>query len=65
MKCRRCSRSAVYQEPGFNGAERFWCTWRGSWREKVCKHFKEGNPKRAVLDVYVTLDDAAVNGYYE
>lgn len=65
MKCLRCNRAALYQEPGFNGMERCWCTRRGSWREKGCKHFKRGEPMRAVFHVYVTLSDAAVNGYGE
>ena len=66
MKCRRCSKAALYQEPGFNGLERCWCTRRDAWRDNGCKkHFKKGKPRRAVFHVYVTLDDAAVNGWDE
>lgn len=62
MKCRRCSRAALYQEPGFNGVEKAYCTKRGEWRDG-CKKGKRGKPKRAVLDVYVTVDGlAAVEG---
>lgn len=66
MRCFRCNSAALYQEPGFNGIERCWCTRRESWRDKGCKHFKKGEPRRAALDVYVTIDGvAAVNGWDE
>ena len=65
MRCIRCKMAALYQEPGFTGQERAWCTKRGEWREK-CKKGKRGKPMRAVLDVYVTVDGiAAVNGDME
>lgn len=63
MKCTRCRRAALYQEPGFNGRERTYCTKRGEWRKR-CGKGKRGKPTRAVLDVYVTIDGlAAVNGF--
>lgn len=62
MRCVRCKRAALYQEAGFMGRERTWCTMRGEWR-KGCKKGKRGRPVRAVLDVYVTIDGlAAANG---
>ena len=62
MRCVHCKKAALYQEPGFTGRERTWCTKRGEWREK-CGEGKRGKPMRAVLDVYVTIDGlAAVNG---
>lgn len=62
MHCTDCKRAALYQEPGFTGCERAWCTRRGEWREK-CGKGKRGRPMRAVLDVYVSVDGlAAVNG---
>ena len=65
MRCVRCERAALYQEPGFNGVERTYCTTRGEWRER-CRHGKRGKPRRAVLDVYVTIDGAAaVEGRYD
>ena len=63
MRCVRCKMAALYQEPGFNGVERTWCTKRGGWREG-CHKGKEGRPRRACLDVYVSVDGtAAVNGW--
>lgn len=65
MKCVRCRHAALYQEPGFNGVERTWCTKRDEWRER-CGKGKRGKPMRAVLDVYVTIDGlGAVNGWGE
>lgn len=62
MKCRRCSRAALYLVPGFVHEERTWCTRSGEWRGG-CKKGRRGKPKRAVLDVYVTIDGlAAVDG---
>lgn len=66
MKCLRCNRAALYQEPGFNGKETCWCTLRNTWREKGCRHFRKGKPRRAVPDVFVIIDGvAAVNGYHD
>lgn len=63
MRCAECKRAALYQEPGFNGRELTWCTKRGGWREK-CGKGKKGRPRRAVLDVYVTIDGlGAVDGW--
>ena len=63
MKCRRCSRCAVYLVPGFVHEERYYCTRKGEWRSNGCRRFERGNPMRAVMDVYVSIDGlAAVNG---
>lgn len=65
MRCKHCKRAALCQEPGFNGRELTWCTKREEWRER-CGKGKRGEPRRAVLDVYVTIDGlAAVDGWDE
>ena len=62
MRCTECKKAALYQEPGFNGQEKAYCTKRGEWRGR-CKKGRRGKPMRAVLDVYVVIDGAAaVNG---
>lgn len=55
--------AALYQGLGFNDQERVWCTKRGEWRKR-CGKGKRGELRRAVLDVYVTIDGlAAVDGW--
>lgn len=62
MRCIHCAKAALYQEPGFTGKERTYCTKRGEWRDR-CGKGKRGKPMRAVIDVYVTIDGlAAANG---
>lgn len=64
MRCDNCKRAALYQEPGFTGRERAWCTKRGEWR-KGCRKGKRGKPMRAVLDVYVTIDGTSATEVYD
>lgn len=62
MKCRNCSRCALYLPAGFTSRERTYCTERGEFRKK-CKHGKKGRPMRGQLDIYVTIaGEAAVRG---
>ena len=53
----------MYLVPGFVHEERYYCTRKGEWRSNGCRRFERGNPMRAVMDVYVSIDGlAAVNG---